>query len=286
LGEVPSECEAEGAFRRMTSKLRVTILGSGSSGGVPRLGGPDAAGDWGTCDPGNPKNRRRRCSILVRRGETAVLVDTSPDLREQLLSARAGRLDAVLLTHSHADQTHGIDDLRPFALTQRRPVNLYGDEETLDLIIGRFGYCFSQPEGSVYKPIVTAHVIADPFKPFEIAGEGGSIPVRPFWQEHGGTRSLGFRFGKIAYSSDVKELDEDAFAVLEGIECWIVDALQHKPHPTHANVETALKWIARLRPKRAILTNLHTSLDYETLKHELPPGVEPAYDGLEITAQL
>jgi phosphoribosyl 1,2-cyclic phosphate phosphodiesterase len=222
----------------------------------------------------------------VRRGETTVLVDTSPDLREQLLAARVSRLDAVLLTHAHADQTHGIDDLRPLALAARRPVDLYGDEETLDLITNRFGYCFSQPEGSVYKPIVTAHVIREPLRPFEIAAAGGPVPVRVFWQEHGGTRSLGYRFGPIAYSSDVNELDEDAFAALEGVECWIVDALQYKPHPTHANLETALKWIARVAPKRAIITNLHTSLDYETLRRELPKGVEPAYDGLEIRASL
>ncbi len=270
----------------MSDTLRVTILGCGLSGGVPRLGGPDGAGDWGTCDPANPKNRRRRCSPLVRRGETAVLVDTSPDLREQLLAAHVARLDAVLLTHSHADQTHGIDDLRPLALAARRPLDLYGDEETLDHIASRFGYCFSQPEGSVYKPIVAAQIISEPFALFEIAGAGGAVPVRAFWQEHGGTRSLGYRFGNIAYSSDANGLDDDAFAALEGVECWIVDALQYRPHPTHANVETALTWIARVRPRRAILTNLHTSLDYETLKREQPAGVEPAYDGLEISLPI
>lgn len=215
-----------------------------------------------------------------------MLVDTSPDLREQLLTARVSRLDAVLLTHSHADHTHGIDDLRPFALATRQRLALHGDEATLDHLAGRFGYAFAQPEGSVYRPIVAAHVIPEPFGPFEIAGEGGLVPVHAFWQEHGGTRSLGFRFGAIAYSSDVNGLDEAAFAVLEGVECWIVDALQYKPHPTHANLETALKWIARVAPKRAIVTNLHTSLDYETLKRELPKGVEPAYDGLEIMASL
>jgi phosphoribosyl 1,2-cyclic phosphate phosphodiesterase len=270
----------------MSDELRVTILGCGSSGGVPRLGGPKGAGDWGACDPKNPKNRRLRCSILVRQGGTTVLVDTSPDLRMQMLAAGVGRLDAVLLTHAHADQTHGIDDLRPFALSARRPINVHSDAETLDLLISRFGYCFSQPEGSVYRPIVTAHAIREPFGPFEITGQGGPFPVRAFWQEHGGTRSLGYRFGPIAYSSDVKELDEAAFAALEGVECWIVDALQHRPHPTHANVATALQWIARVRPKRAILTNLHTSLDYERLKRELPETVEPAYDGLEISLPL
>ncbi|MGQ0741276.1 MAG: MBL fold metallo-hydrolase [Alphaproteobacteria bacterium] len=270
----------------MTAPLHATILGCGSSAGVPRLGGPDAAGDWGACDPKNSKNRRTRCSLLVRRRETAMLVDTSPDLRQQLLSARVARLDAVLFSHDHADQTHGIDDLRPLALAQRRPLDVYGDMATLDILTTRFGYCFSQPEGSVYKPIVTAHAIREPFAPFEIAGAGGAVPVRAFWQEHGGTRSLGFRFGKLAYSCDVNSLDNDAFAALEDLECWIVDALQYKPHPTHANVETALSWIARVRPKRAILTNLHTSLDYERLRRELPSGVEPAYDGMEIAVAV
>lgn len=270
----------------MNDKLSVTILGCGSSGGVPRLGGPDGTGDWGTCDPKNPKNRRRRCSVLVRRGATTVLVDTSPDLREQMLSARVRHLDAVLLTHAHADQTHGIDDLRPYALHQRRQIPLYGDEDTLAHIMGQFGYAFSQPEGSVYRPIVSAHVIKEPFRQFEIAGEGGPIPVRVFWQEHGGVRSLGYRFGGIVYSSDVNGLDEEAFAALEGVDCWIVDALQYKPHPTHANLEQALEWIARVKPARAILTNLHTSMDYETLCRELPKGVEPAYDGLEIPASF
>lgn len=270
----------------MNDRLTITVLGCGSSSGVPRIGGPGEAGDWGACDPNNPKNRRRRCSILLRRGETRVLVDTSPDLREQLLSAHVARLDAVLLTHSHADQTHGIDDLRPLALAARRPVDVYADAETLEHVTGRFGYCFSQPEGSVYRAIVSGHVIAEPFRPFEIQGPGGAVPARAFWQEHGGTRSLGYRFGPLAYSSDVNGLDDAAFAALEGVQCWIVDALQYRPHPTHANVETALRWIARVRPKRAVITNLHTSLDYETLRHELPQGVEPAFDGMELSAEI
>jgi len=270
----------------MSNAITLTILGCGSSGGVPRLGGPGGAGDWGTCDPKNPQNRRLRCSVLVRRGGTALLVDTSPDLREQMLSARVTHLDAVLLTHPHADQTHGIDDLRPFALTERRQIPIYGDEDTLAHIMGQFAYAFSQPEGSVYRPIVSAQIIKEPFKPFEVTGEGGPIPVRVFWQEHGGVRSLGYRFGAIAYSSDVNGLDDAAFTALEGVECWIVDALQYKPHPTHANLEQALEWIARVRPKRAILTNLHTSMDYATLVRELPKGIEPAYDGMEITLPL
>jgi phosphoribosyl 1,2-cyclic phosphate phosphodiesterase len=274
----------------MTSMLEITILGSGSSSGVPRVGGPDGKGDWGACDPANPKNRRRRCSILVRRkgpdGETSILVDTSPDLREQLLLAHVSRLDAVLITHDHADQLHGIDDLRAIAYAMRKRIDVYTDPDTLASARERFGYCFHTPEGSGYPPILTAHEMADPFADFDIAGPGGPITVSTFWQQHGGVRSLGFRFGPVAYSSDVNALDERAFAVLEGVDCWIVDALRYTPHPTHANVTTTLEWIARVKPQRAVLTNLHIDLDYETLKGELPSGVVPAYDGMTVSAEL
>lgn len=258
------------------------ILGCGSSGGVPRVGGPDGAGAWGVCDPKNPKNTRTRCSLLVRLGETSVLVDTSPDLRQQLLSARVTRIDGVLMTHAHADQTNGIDDLRPLVQLTRKRIEMYADAATLKRLRQQFGYCFSTPDGSEYPPIISAHEIAEPFKPFGIEGAGGELPVLPFVQTHGRIRSLGFRFGPIAYSSDVNELDETAFEALKGVECWIVDALRYRAHPSHANVETALSWIAQVRPKRAILTNLHNDLDYETLAQELPPGVEPAYDGMSV----
>jgi phosphoribosyl 1,2-cyclic phosphate phosphodiesterase len=264
--------------------ITVTILGSGSSTGVPRLGGADGRGDWGACDPTNPKNRRRRCSILVHRGETAVLVDTAPDLREQLLDARVTRLDAVLMTHPHADQTNGIDDLRPLTFLMKKRVDMHADAATLQHLMKQFGYCFATPVGSEYPPIITGHTIPEPFAPFAIEGKGGALPVHAFGQVHGPMRSLGFRFGPIAYSSDVNGLDDTAFAVLKGVECWIVDALRYSPHPTHANVETALAWIARVKPKRAVLTNLHHDLDYERLKRELPPGVEPAFDGMTISA--
>jgi phosphoribosyl 1,2-cyclic phosphate phosphodiesterase len=274
----------------MTAILEATILGSGSSTGVPRIGGPDGTGDWGACDPANPKNRRRRCSILVRRkdvgGETCVLVDTSPDLREQLLSARVTRLDAALITHDHADQLHGIDDLRTVAYLMRKRIDVYSDRQTMDAVRQRFGYCFHTPEGSAYPPILVAHGIPEPFHDLIIEGPGGPIAVSTFWQQHGRVRSLGFRFGPIAYSSDVNALDEDAFAALEGTGIWIVDALRHEPHPTHANVATALAWIARVKPRRGILTNLHLDLDYETLKRELPAGVEPAFDGMTVSAEI
>ena len=266
--------------------LTATILGCGSSGGVPRIGGPDGAGFWGACDPENPKNRRRRCSLLVTQtseaGTTAVLVDTSPDMREQLLDARVGTLDGVLITHDHADQLHGVDDLRMVAMNMRRRVDVYADATTFEGVLARFGYCFVQPAGSDYPPILNAIQIAEPFAPFAIAGKGGAVPVRAFHQGHGRIRSLGFRFGGLAYSSDVDALDDAAVAALEGVDVWIVDALRYTPHPSHAHVARTLEWIARVKPRRAILTNLHVDIDYATIAAELPPGVEPAYDGMAV----
>ena len=274
----------------MTTKLEITILGCGSSGGVPRLGGADGSGHWGACDPANPKNRRSRCSILVRRisdaGTTRVLVDTSPALREQLLRARVSELDGVVITHDHADQLHGIDDLRLVAAPQRHRVKVFTDGRTSEGILSRFSYCFVQAEGSDYPPIAELHAIAEPFAPFEIGGAGGPVPVLAFGQRHGSVRSLGLRFGPVAYSADANVLDEDAFAALAGAECWIVDALRYTPHPSHSHVAQTLEWIARVKPKRAVLTNLHIDLDYETLKRELPPNVEPAYDGMTVVAEL
>lgn len=266
--------------------IDVEILGCGSSGGVPRLGGPGGAGNWGDCDPANPKNRRRRCSILVRRksdeGETRVLVDTSPDLREQLLAAHIARLDGVLISHDHADQTHGIDDLRAITLITGNRIDVWCDRPGWKSLMAKFGYCFIQPPGSDYPPILNAHEIHEPFKPFVIAGPGGSLPILAFGQGHGQIRSLGFRFGPFAYSSDVDELDEAAFAALQGVECWIVDALRRTPHPSHAHLAKSLEWIARVQPKRAVLTNMHLDMDYETLRRELPAGVEPAFDGMRL----
>ena len=233
--------------------LEVRILGCGSSGGVPRLGGgPDGAPYWGACDPTNPKNRRSRGSILVRRqsagGETRVLVDTAPDLREQLLAARIGRLDGVLMTHDHADQAHGMDDLRVAVMNAGRRLDVWSDRAGLDGIMRKFGYCFATPAGSDYPAILNAHEIPEPFRPFEIAGEEGAVPVLAFGQRHGRIRSLGYRFGPVAYSPDVDALDAGAFAALDGVDCWIVDALRYKPHPSHAHLERALEWIAWVKP--------------------------------------
>ncbi|MBP6012022.1 MAG: MBL fold metallo-hydrolase [Alphaproteobacteria bacterium] len=266
----------------MSAGLKVTILGSGSSGGVPRIGGADGRGEWGACDPGEPKNRRRRCSILVERGGTQVLVDTSPDMREQLIDARVRTLDAVLITHDHADQSHGIDDLRMVAQNMMRRVDVYAAPETMRVLTDRFGYCFKGNEVGAYPAILNGHVIERPYRSFSIRGHGGAIDALAFDQDHGSMVSQGFRFGPVAYSSDVVDLDDAAFEALAGVECWIVDALRYRPHPTHAHVEKTLGWIERVRPKRAVLTNLHTDLDYRALSQSLPKGVEAAYDGLVI----
>jgi phosphoribosyl 1,2-cyclic phosphate phosphodiesterase len=224
--------------------------------------------------------------LVTRRapeGETRLLVDTSPDLREQLLAACVGRLDAVLITHDHADQLHGIDDLRVVAMNMKRRLDVWSDIHGLAGVRKKFGYCFATPVGSDYPPILNAHEIAEPFAAFEIEGQGGPVPIRAFGQGHGRIRSLGFRFGPLAYSPDADHLDEDAFAALQGVECWIVDALRHTPHPSHAHLARTLDWIARVKPARAILTNMHVDLDYEALRRELPAGVEPAFDGMTVS---
>lgn len=269
----------------MSGVLEVTILGSGSSGGVPR-----ADGEWGACDPANPKNLRSRCSLLVRRrgegaeAETTVIVDTSPDLRMQTALAGAKRLDAVLLTHDHADQMHGLDDVRAFFLRQRARLPVWMDPPTTESALRRFGYVFEGEAG--YPAICDARALPAHGVDWAVDGPSGPIPVRTFDQDHGAIRSVGYRFGGVAYSSDVVDLDDDAFEALAGLDVWIVDALRYRPHPTHAHVERTLEWIARARPRRAILTNLHIDLDYETLRRELPEGVEPAYDGMRFEHEL
>jgi phosphoribosyl 1,2-cyclic phosphate phosphodiesterase len=259
---------------------RLIILGCGSSGGVPRVGN-----DWGQCDPANPRNRRRRCAALVERtgprGTTSVLVDTGPDLREQLLSVRLARLDGVLFTHDHADHTHGLDDLRNIAYLMKKRVPVWFDARTRETLISRFGYCFATPAGGTYPAILAANDL-EPAVPVRIEGPGGVIEALPVLQHHADIPSLGFRFGNVAYSPDVSGLPEESIAALQGLDVWIVDALRHQPHPSHFTVRQALEWIERLKPKRAILTHLHIDLDYATLARELPAGVEPAYDGMTI----
>jgi phosphoribosyl 1,2-cyclic phosphate phosphodiesterase len=259
---------------------RLTVLGCGSSGGVPRIGPL-----WGACDPQNPKNRRRRCSVLVeRRGEggaTVALIDTSPDLREQLLDVRAQWLDGVLYTHDHADHTHGIDDLRMVAYAMRKRIPVWADRATKDSLMSRFGYCFETPPGSAYAPILSAHEI-DPAREVVVEGAGGPIRAVPIPQVHGDIPSLGFRIGKLAYSPDVSAIPQSSVPLLEGLDVWIVDALRFTAHPSHFSVKQALAWIERLAPKRAILTHMTADLDYEAMRRELPAHVEPAYDGMQI----
>ncbi len=261
------------------ARLTFTILGCGSSGGVPRLGGL-----WGDCDPNNPRNRRRRCSMLVTReeagGATRVLIDTSPDLRDQLLDAGIGVLDAVVYTHAHADHVHGIDDLRQIVFNTRRRLPVWADGDTQDALLSRFGYAFVQPEDSPYPPILDMHTIRGPF---EIAGPGGTIGFRPFRVNHGSIDALGFRIGGLAYMPDVAEIPEEAWEELQGLDCWVVDALRRTPHPTHAHLARTLEWIDRARPARAVLTNMHIDLDYATLEAETPANVTPAYDGMAIS---
>ena len=258
--------------------LKFTILGCGSSGGVPR-----PALGWGVCDPNNPKNRRRRTSFLVERhgtgGVTRVLIDTPPDMREQLLDAKVDRLDGVLFTHEHADHTHGVDDLRAFFIKQRQLVDVYVDAQTGETLRARFGYCFQSPPGSEYPPILREHRLVAG-QPVTIAGQGGSITALPIVQAHGDIDSIGFRFGNVGNSCDLGGMPRDSAAALAGLDVWIVDALRERPHPSHFSVSDALAWIERLKPRRAILTNLHSELDYEALRQKLPPNVEPAFDGM------
>lgn len=263
---------------------RLTILGSGSSGGVPRLGN-----DWGACDPENPKNRRLRCAALLERwsktgqirGKTTVLIDSGPDVREQLLAMRVAALDAVVYTHDHADHTHGIDDLRVICYRMRKRIDAWFEASTEASLMTRFGYCFQTPEGGTYPPILNANNI-DPSQAFTIFGDGGGIEMHPIMQEHGDMPSLGFRVGDVAYSPDISGLSDESIEALQGLDVWIVDALRYVPHPSHFSVKDALQWIDRLQPKRAILTHLHVDLDYDSLRRELPDHVEPAYDGMQI----
>ena len=261
--------------------LKFTILGCGSSGGVPR-----PALGWGDCDPKNPKNRRRRTALLVERGEgqalTRVLVDTPPDLREQLLDTGTDSLDGVLYTHDHADHTHGIDDLRGFFIKSRRRVDVYLDERTANVVRKRFDYCFQSPPGSEYPPIVSEHRLVAG-KAVTIQGEGGAITALPILQEHGDIPSLGFRFGNLAYSCDLSGIPPESIPALADLDVWILDALRYRPHPSHLSLDEALGWIERLKPRRAVLTNLHSDLDYEVLRGKLPVHVVPAFDGMTLT---
>lgn len=257
-------------------ELEVVILGSGSSGGVPR-----GDGDWGACDPSEPRNRRTRCSALIRRhgpdGVTSVLIDTSPDLREQALAAGIRHVDAVLFTHDHADQTHGIDDLRVFAIRTRQRIPAWMDTATREALTHRFDYIFESKLG--YPAIVEARDIPPHGEVWAVDGAGGPVPVVTFDQAHGPIRSVGYRCGPVAYSSDVSDMDEAAIEAVRGCDLWIVDALRYTPHPTHAHLERTLDWIARSGVRKAVLTNLHIDMDYRTLSEIVPDNVEVGFDG-------
>lgn len=253
--------------------MRAVVLGSGGATGVPMIGR-----GWGKCDPANPKNRRKRPSLLVQWDNHNILIDTSPDLRQQLLDAEVSRLDAVLFTHAHADHIHGIDDIRDVNRCMHDWIDCWGDEGTLEAIQHRFAYVFEpqHPDAKViYKPLLRPHVVTGPF---QVAGQ----EVVPIPMDHGYSSSLGFRFGSLAYTTDVVRMPESSFQALEGVGTWIVSCTVDFPHETHAELAIVLDWIERIKPKRAILTHLSYHLDYEALKAKLPAHVEPAYDSMII----
>jgi len=269
--------------------FRAIMLGCGSSGGVPRIGG-----DWGVCDPNEPKNARTRSSILIQKwdGEgdphpkacTNILVDTAPDLRVQLLREDIRRLDAVFYTHDHADQSHGIDDLRAVAYRMRAQIPTYMDAHTKTHVFQRFNYCFEMPEGRVHPPILALQDLISDGQVTKIEGPGGTVSVQTLEVSHGPTPSLGFLFDeKLAYTPDVWGVSDEVLERLIGVNCWIVDSLRYSQHPTHAHADRTLSWLAQSQAQSAILTNLHIDMDYETLRAELPPTVKPAYDGMQVT---
>ncbi|WP_159585811.1 MBL fold metallo-hydrolase [Chelativorans xinjiangense] len=269
----------------MGDRLRLTILGCASSPGVPRING-----DWGACDPSNPRNRRLRAAALVERIKpdgraTRIAIDTGPDFREQMIAAKVPRLDGVVYSHPHADHIHGIDDLRGYVQVQGRRIDIHADRPTMERLRGAFAYCFETPPGSSYPPIVTPHLIRHE-EPFTITGEGGALTFTPLPQIHGDIRSLGFRVGSFAYCSDVSDYPPETVPLLADLEVLVIDALQHRPHPSHFSLGQALEWIERLKPKRAILTHMHTPLDYEAVRREAPDHVEPAYDGMVVEEDI
>lgn len=263
-------------------RIIATILGCGSSGGVPRIGNV-----WGACDPGEPRNRRRRCALLIEGwaeeggDPTRVLIDTGPDIREQLLDAQVDRVDAVLYTHPHADHIHGIDDLRVLALHNRKRVDVYFTQETGQRLYEAFGYCFSTPPGSDYPPILNAHEISAGQR-LVVDGPGGTIELLAFEQEHGSITSLGFRLHDFAYSVDLSGFPERSFTAISGLDVWVLDALRPTPHPSHLSLPETLDWIERFTPRQVVLSDMHIDLDYARTEAETPAHVTPAFDGMQI----
>jgi phosphoribosyl 1,2-cyclic phosphate phosphodiesterase len=266
---------------------RFIILGCGSSGGVPRLA-DTPGGNWGDCDPNEPRNRRTRCSMLIEQegadgGLTRVLIDASPDMREQLLRHSIGSLDAVVFTHSHADHCHGLDDLRIVVFNMKGRLPVWADTATQDALMKRFGYAFQTPEGSNYPPILDMNTIQGDVT---ITGAGGAMTLAPFRVEHGAMDALGFRIGDVAYLPDVATMGPECWEMVQCLDTWILDALRRTPHPTHIHFERSLEWIARAAPRRGIITNMHTDMDYRTLLAEVPSGVDVAYDGMTLTFDI
>lgn len=266
----------------MYTERRFTILGCGSSGGVPRLGG-----QWGACDPDEPRNHRRRCSLLIEQdgpeGTTRVLVDSSPDLRMQLLDAGVGALDGVIYTHAHADHVHGLDDLRMVVFNTRTRLPVWADAATRADLLTRFGYAFEKPLGSNYPPILDMNDM--PEGAFAVPGAGGAVPFLPLRVVHGSIDALGFRIGDLAYLPDVSEIYPDTWPLLEGLDTWILDALRYEPHPTHAHLDLSLSWLQRSGAARGILTNMHFDIDYHTVDAQTPSHIVPAHDGMVITVR-
>ncbi len=264
------------------AELRITILGCGSSGGVPRIGNV-----WGNCNPDNPKNRRQRCSILIEKngpnGTSRVLIDTSPDMRNQLMNADVSALDAVVYTHAHADHVHGLDDLRMLVFLAKKRMQVWADAPTRADLIERFGYAFVQPDGSNYPPICEMNTIEGNIT---ISGDGGDIVLTPLPVQHGNITALGFRVGNMAYLPDVSDIPPTTWELLSGLDLWILDALRRTPHPSHINLDRALEWISRVGAKSAVLTNMHIDLDYAAVADETPDHIQPAYDGLTLTLDI
>ncbi len=267
-------------------RRRFTVLGCASSPGVPRING-----DWGACDPENPKNRRTRTAFMVEQigpdgGKTTVVIDTGPDFREQMIAAKVEAVDGVLYTHAHADHLHGIDDLRIYFAIQQSRIPIYADPVTMARIWDGFAYCLETPPGSSYPPIVEPRIIADIDATLIVDGAGGPIPFRVHMQQHGDVHSLGFRIGDVAYCTDVSDFPTETLPKLAGLDVLVIDALQHRYHPSHLSLEQALGWIERFAPKRAILTHMHIPLDYDTVMRETPDHVEPAYDQMRFEVEI
>ncbi|WP_075289066.1 MBL fold metallo-hydrolase [Pararhizobium arenae] len=270
----------------MAVRRTFTILGCGSSPGVPRI-----TGDWGACDPENPKNRRTRAALLVEQiaedgGKTVVVIDTGPDFRQQMIAARVDHLDAAIYTHPHADHIHGIDDLRGYVINSSRRMPIWADGYTMDRIREGFRYCLETPEGSGYPPIVEANLFDEELSPITIDGAGGPIQFMPLRQHHGSITSLGFRIGDFAYCCDVSDFPSETVERLAGLDVLVIDTLQYRFHPSHLSMEQSLGWIERIAPKRAVLTHMHVPLDYDTVMRETPEHIEPAYDGMRLDVLL